>query len=75
MPNFQFSFVLKACKNRDLLKPKGLAEEARSVLICEFPQNEESVPHTSEFHHLTRICPKQFSVLAHLGCTCKAGTS
>ena len=29
----------------------------------------------SEFHLLSRVSPKQLCALAHLGCTCKAGTS
>ena len=29
----------------------------------------------SEFHYLPRIGPKQLCALAHLGCTCSAGTS
>ena len=29
----------------------------------------------SEFHHLTRVGPKQLCALAHLGCTRAAGTS
>ena len=29
---------------------------------------------TSMFHHFPRVNPKQLSALAHLGCTCEAGT-
>ena len=29
----------------------------------------------SEFHHLPRVSPKQLCALAHLRCTCVAGTS
>ena len=44
------------------------------MLDLQFPQKEESVPHTSEFHHLTRVGPKQLCVLAQLGYTLKTGT-
>ena len=30
---------------------------------------------TSVFHHLPSVGPKQLCALAHLGCTCEAGTS
>ena len=37
--------------------------------------NGKLLYHTSEFHHLPRVGPKQLCALAHLGCTCAAGTS
>ena len=37
--------------------------------------NGKLLYHTSEFHHLPRVGPKQLCALVHLGCTRAAGTS
>ena len=45
------------------------------MLDIQFPQNEVSLPHTSEFHCLPRVSSEQLCALAHLGRTFVAGTS
>ena len=45
------------------------------VIFLEYLLFSKILFHTSEFHHLPRVGPKQLCALAQLGCTREVGTS